>query len=213
MAEFVTPADVRAYLQASENVGQWSNSLIGSNIAAASGNLQRWTGRQFEAQSNTRKVFTTHGAAYVTIPDLRSTSEITLQGTTLEAESTYYLVPDRMNTGVYTGVQFRAFGAYDYRSNPEWFDRNLDNPRWGRDHYSLPNDLVITGTWGHVPIPAEVQHATIVLAAYYVLRSDALLSGQLARLEQGVVLDYSNLPIEVQNFVETWRLGPVMAAV
>ena len=60
---------VRDYLVITDTSGQWSSSLIGSNIAAASGNLQRWTGRQFEPQgSNTAvtKRFSTHGRTSTT---------------------------------------------------------------------------------------------------------------------------------------------------
>jgi hypothetical protein len=216
MAEFVTPAMVRDYLQANATTGQWSNSLIGSNIAAASADLQRWTHRQFEANSNTAviKRFTTNGAAYLPIPDLRSASSVQLQGVALEADSTYYLIPDPMNTGVNLGIQFRSFGTSDYRSNPEWFDRNLDSPRWQARSgaWSLPNDLAIAGYWGHVPLPDPLLHATTALAGYYVLRSDALLSGAINRLEQGTIFDLSQLPIEVRRFVEDWKVGPSLVA-
>jgi hypothetical protein len=214
MADFVVPANVRDYLQATGLTGQWSNAIIGSNIAAASGNLQRWTGRQFEPQGSNLAVtkrFTTNGQAYMVLPGLVSASSVTLQGTTLEADTTYWLIPDRLNTGVHTAIQLRAFGRYDYRSNPEWFDRNLDHPRWFGS--TLPNDLAIAGHWGHFPYPPELMHATTVLAGYYTLRSDALLAGTVNRLEQGVIFDLSQLPIEVQNFVDQWRLREQAVAI
>lgn len=208
--EFTTPAYVKDYLQASGTTGQWSNALIGSNIAAASANLQRWTRRQFEHSSNlaVTRTFTTNGAAYLPIPDLRpgGTTTATLQGTDLEENTTLWFIPDQSHPEVYIGVQLRAFGRYDYRSNPEWFDRNLDHPRWRGS--TLPNDLVITSDrWGWFPYPTELIHATAVLAGYYTLRSDALLGGAVNRLEQGVIFDLSQLPIEVQNFVDAWKVG------
>ena len=218
MAEFVTVANVKDYLQATGTTGQWSSAVIGSNITAASADLQRWTNRQFEPQgSNTAvtKRFTTNGAAFMVIPDLRSATSVTLQGTTLEDGSTYHLIPDKYNSGVFTGIQFRAFGRYDYRGNPDWFDRNLDSWRWqySGGSYSLPNDLTITGAWGWVPLPDSLLHATTVLAGYYVLRSDALLSGAINRLQEGIIFDLSQLPVEVQNFVREWKLSDQMATV
>lgn len=207
MATFVTPATVRNYLNITATTGQFSDSLIGSNINAASSFLQHRTGRQFEWQgSNVRKTFTTEGRAYLTIPDLRQANTVTLQGTDLTADSTYYLIPDRNNTGVFTGIQFRAFGqGRDYRGNPEWFDRNLDSWRY-RGEWSLPNDLSITGEWGHVTLPPELLHATTVLAGYYTKRPDAVLSGGIQTPEGGI-FDLSALPVEVTTFIADWKLG------
>jgi len=146
------------------------------------------------------------------IPDLRSAVSVNLQGTALTADETYYLIPDSQHLGVHIGIQFRAFGRYDYRSNPEWFDRNLDSPRYLSARGSLPNDLVIDGHWGHIPYPDGLLHATIALAGFYVLRSDALLSGAINRIEQGVVFDLSTLPIEARRFVEEWKIGPSLVA-
>jgi hypothetical protein len=205
MATFVTPANVRTYLGITATTGQYADALIGSNINAASDFLQRRTGRQFEYQgSNVEKRFTTGGAAALSIPDLLTASSVTLQGSDLVAESGYWLVPDRNNTGTYTAIQFRPFGRYDYRSNPEWFDRNLDSWRWPLS--SLPNDLVITGEWGHRSLPPELLHATVVLAGYYTKRSDAVLSGGL-QTPEGNIFDLSNLPVEVSTFIEGWKLG------
>ncbi len=214
MATFVTPAQVRDYLNITATTGQYSNDLIGSNINAASGFLQRRTGRQFEWQgSNVRKVFTTEGRAYLTIPDLRQANDVQLQGTALEADSTYYLIPDRNNTGVFTGIQFRAFNQGDYRANPDWFDRNLDSWRWrGRYDWSLPNDLAITGEWGHVTLPSELLHATVVLAGYYTKRPDAVLSGGIQTPEGGI-FDLSALPIEVRSFIDDWKIGESLVSV
>jgi len=212
MAAFATVADARAYLGGPADSGQFTTAIIGSNIVVASAALQRMTHRQFEAQVGATKTFSTEGRANVTIPDLESATAVTLNSSSLTANSTYYLIPDGMNSGVHTGIQFRAFGRYDYRSNPEWFDRNLDSPRYLSARGSLPNDLVIDGHWGHIPYPDSLLHNTIVLAGHYVLRSDALLSGAINRIEQGVIFDMSALPHETRRFVEEWKIGPTLVA-
>lgn len=210
MAEFVTPAMVRDYLQATDTSGQWSASLIGSNIAAASHNLQRWTGRQFEPQgSNTAltKKFSTHGRTYLHIPDLRSVTSVTRHGSALTVDENFHLIPDRMEPGVFTAIQLSGLRAYDdYRSFPEWFDRNYDNWLQRGRMTDIPNDLHVAGLWGHVPYPAPLEHATKVLAAYYTIRPDALLAGA-RQTPEGNVFDLSNLPREAQDFVRDWKLA------
>lgn len=211
MPQFIDPQVVRDYLGTQDTVAtkQWSNSLIGSNIAAASDNLQRWTNRQFEPQgSNTAvtKVFSTEGAASITIPDLRSTSAITLNGATITENETFYFVRDRNQSGVYVGLEFPGF-RNRWSPGLNTFDINYNHLRWGEYRFeTLPNNLSITGVWGHDPYPASLLHATMILAGYYTLRPDALLGGAVNRLESGVIFDLSQLPNEVQKFVQEWRI-------
>jgi hypothetical protein len=191
--------------------GKYSDPLITSNIRAASAFIERATGRQFEAQSATTKTFTTNGLSALRIPDLRSATSITLQGATLDADESYWLITD--NRGIYTTLQFRAYGTgYSYLSNPQWFDRNLDR-YWGRYGYgSLPNDLVITGNWGWDPLPEDLLHATKVLAAWYTKRPASVLAN-VAFTPDGNTLNYSEYPPEVASFIEAWKLGPMLVAV
>lgn len=211
MAEFVTAATVRDYLTVTGSSGAWSDSLIGSNIAAACSNLQRWTNRQFEPQgSNTAvtKRFTTRHRSYLTIPDLQVANTVTLHGSTLTQDETYYLIPDRMNTGVFVAIQLpNRRDPGDYRSFSGWFDRNYDRMRFHLD--DIPNDLEITGVWGHPVYPDPVLHAAKVLAAYYTLRPNAVLGG-VSLTTQGTEVDLSQLPREVQDFVRDWYLGDYM---
>lgn len=208
MAEFTTPSDVRDYLVATGTTGQWSTARIGSNIAAASGNLQRWTNRQFEPQgsnSNITKRFSTLGRSYLVIPDVRSVTAVRLNGATLTANESYYLQPDRLQTGVHVGIEFP--NRVNFRHSSEWFDRGYDSPYWrSRLLTGLPNDLEIdSNAWGHSPLPSELIHATTVLAAFYTIRPDALLSGA-RQTPEGNVFDLSRLPLEVQGFVSDWKL-------
>lgn len=215
---FVTAAAVREYmgLNSVSSDSKYSDATIGSNIRAAIGTLERTTHRRFTDVTATLK-FTTNGAAYVTIPGLRTATSVTNQGSALVADSTYYLIPDSQQTGVYTGIQFRAFGTRGmegpwWLSNPEWFDRNLDSPwhpanRGGGT--SLPNDLSIAGDWGYVDdstMPEAVRHAAKVLAAFYTKRPDAILSGGITTPD-GNTFDLSRYPVEVQQFIGDWRVS------
>jgi hypothetical protein len=219
----VSVAAVREYMELNTpaSSSKYSDETIGSNVRAAQGFLERKTGRVFEDTQATKK-FTTNGQAFLAIPGLRSVSgSVQLQGTTLDADSTYYLIPDAQQTGVYTGIQFRAFGTGTYGgpwwlSNPQWFDRNLDHPHYpanrGYSTTSLPNDLVIDGSWGwtDAQMPEAVRHAVKVLAAWYTKRPDALLAGGLST-PGGDVVDMSQVPVEVQLFVADWRASSMAA--
>lgn len=218
----VTTAAVREYmdLNSVSSSSRYSDSTLGSNIRAAQGMLERTTGRIFESITATKK-FTTNGAAFIAIPGLRTASSIQLQSTALVGDETYYLIPDSQQTGVHTGIQFRAFqtsgtNPYWYKSNPEWFDRNLDSPwyQYAGARTSLPNDLVIAGDWGwtDAQMPEPVRHAVKVLAAYYTKRPDAILSGGITTPD-GNTFDLSGLPVEVQAFVPEWRVGPSVVSV
>jgi hypothetical protein len=195
---------------------KYSASTIGSNIRAAGAWMERRTGRIFGDETATKK-FTTYGKPYLLIPGLRTATTVTLDGTALTADSTYWLLPDAQQTGLYTGIQFRAFGKGPlpwYLGVPDWWDRGLDMPGQPSGG-SLPNDLVIVGDWGYVDdatMPEEVRHTAKVLSAYFTKRPDAILGGALATPEGGVV-DLSQFPIEVQAFVAEWRLEQGVEAV
>ena len=204
MPAFVNASNVRAYLTVTNINGQWDAALIGSNISAASSFLQRRTGRQFEAQTAVTKKFSTHGKAYLTIPDLRSATSVTLNDATMTADESYFLIPDRNNSGVYVGIEIPT---YRRAMNPglNTFDINYNHLRWGTE--PLPNNLVIAGNWGHSPLPDELLQATVVLASWYTIRPDALLANA-RQTPEGNVFDLSALPVEVSEFINNWRISP-----
>lgn len=202
---WLTAADLRTYLGTSETSGRYADTPLGSNIRAAQGFLERRTGRQFDVQTATTKLFTTNGEAVVPIPDLASVTSITLQGATLDADETYWLHPDVRHSGVYVNVQLRTFGN-DHRSNPEWFDRALDSPLYRYRRSSLPNDLSITGTWGWASKPDDLLLGVKALAAWITKRADAVLAGAV-QTPDGSIMDYSRWPEEARAAVDVYRRG------
>lgn len=215
MPAFVNASNVRAYagvmaIDATDD--RWNEAQLGSNIRAASAFLQRRTGRQFEVQLGVTKKFTTNGSSFLSIPDLSSATSVTLAGTTLTRDETFWLVPDAQQSGVSIGIQFRPFGhRADYRSWPNWFDTNLDR-RWYPGYGSDPNDLSITGDWGHDPLPDELLHATAVMAAWITRRPDALLGG-VSVTAAGTEIDLGAIPVEVRAFIEAWKVGDSVVSV
>jgi hypothetical protein len=176
---------------------RYSDQTIGSNIRTASWFLERATGRLFGARSASTLKFSTNGEPYMTIPGLRTATSVTWSGSTLTADSTYWLIPDSQQTGVYTGVQLRGFqrreGGPSYLSAPDWFDRGLDMPGApGHVLDSIPNDLVIVGDWGYLDadMPPPVQAATVTLAAFLTKYPDAVLIGA-SQTAQGNSIDLS----------------------
>lgn len=206
---WLTPADLRVYLGTAQVDGKYADSPLGSNIRAAQGFLERQTGRQFDVQTATTKTFTSNGAAVVSIPDLRSATSISLQGTALVSSETYWLLPDTRHSGVYVNVQLRAFGS-DWRGNPQWFDRNLDHPRYLAGT-GLPNDLSITGDWGWLSKPDDLLIGVKALAAWLTKRADAVLAGAMQDAT-GSVFDYSQWPPEAQAARRTYLRGEQMVA-
>lgn len=205
MPAFVNASNVRAYLTVTNINGQWDAALIGSNINAASSFLQRRTGRQFEAQTAVTKKFSTHGKAYLTIPDLRSASSVSLNDGTMTADESFYLVSDRNNSGVFVGIEFPSF-RQGWNPGLNTFDINYSHLRWGGGYETLPNNLSITGNWGHSPLPDELLQATVVLASWYTIRPDALLANA-RQTPEGNVFDLSALPVEVSEFMNSWRIS------
>lgn len=217
MALFLAVSEVRDYLQQTSTTGRFSDAQIGSNIRAAQSYLQRRTGRQFENQTATTKTFTTLNRAIVNIPDLRTATTVTKTGS---VTTDYDLLPDRMSSGVYTGIQFRVpyvSGGDWYKSDPLWWDKNLDRPNYagGVGYFSSePNDLTIEGDWGYTGdgMPYDVLHAVKLLASFYTLRPQSVLAGASVTPE-GALLTYRELPIEVRTFIEEWSLGEQAAVV
>ena len=199
-------AAVREYLQTSATTGQFTDGFIGSNIRVATAQLQRVTNRQFEAQTAT-KVFTTRGRASLTIPDLLTATAVTLNGSALVANSSYYLIPDAQNTGVFTAIDLPQYRfPFDYRSYSDWFDKGYDNPLFqARLRSGIPNDLSIAGSWGHTGAVDEFDFAVKVQAAWLTKRPDAVLSNTL-QTPEGNILDLSRIPPEVQQFISGWRI-------
>jgi len=210
VAAFVIPSQVRDYLNEQALTGSWSDAQIGSNIRAASANLQRWTGRQFEAQTAASKTFTTNGQAVIHIPDVRSVSSVSSHGSPLTVDEGYWLVPDRYDQSVAIGMTFRVVNSGQdplwYLHDSQWWDKGLD--LYHRSWASSPNDLVVVGDWGWDPLPEPLLHATKVLAGYYTLRPASILA-DVRITEGGAILSYRSLPQEVQDFVTDWRIGPM----
>lgn len=207
---------VRDYIDITSSSGNaaaaFSDQSIGSNIKAATEFLERATKRYFYDRPGVTLTFTSEGRAEVPIPGLRTATTVTMASAARTANSSYWLLPDYQQSGVSLAIALRAFtnrtDGPAYLGYPEWFDRNYDSPKWSFSRGSLPNDLVILGDWGYTDalMPDAARHACKVLAAYYTLRPNSLLSGA-TQTPGGSFYDLSSLPVEVADFIQNWRAG------
>jgi len=214
---FISAGELRDYLDTALTDKRYATARLESNIRAASSFLERESARQFEVQAGVTKTFTTHGRAQLSIPDLRVATTVTKSDSALTADSGYYLMPDRHEQTIFTAIQFRTYQSRldgpSYLHQSDWWDRGLDSGiEAGRSWASTPNDLTILGDWGWLLAPDELLMACKALAGFYTVRPDSILSGSSVSAD-GTFRDYSNLPIEVQDFMRDWTLGSQMVAV
>ena len=242
MTLLVTQAQVRTYINdvSATTSDQYSDDTIGSNILAAQSILEQVTGRYLVPRTFTSAgpfVKTTMLAAQVAIPGFRSITTLTWGGSTLVQNQSFWAIPDAMQTGVYTGVQFRAFRSDAYGqgiqgtpygpwiANSQWFDQAADSPFYpanlggGSFFSSMPLDLVIVGEAGYDPTlavgePGAVPFAALMaikkLAAFYTMEAASLMA-QVAITPQGGVLTYANSGLDkVADFIAAFKGGQPM---
>jgi len=226
--QLVTPSQVRDYLELNSpgSSSKYSDATIGSNILAAQYYLEHKTGRFLVDRPATTWVIpgATMLRAQVALPGFRAFTSVTWGGSTLSVgfqaggSDSCWALPDLLNSGVYTALQFRAWrvdnNPFWYWADRNWWDKALDNPfypgNWGGGYAwtSMPDDLVIVGdgSWAQGDEPPIVDHVIKVLASFYTMRPASILA-DVAITPSGGVLNYTRLPSEVVEFVADWKLG------
>lgn len=222
---------VRDYLvlNSTPSTSQYTDQTIGSNIRAATSDLEQATGRFLAPRtfsSGNPWKYTTMLAPIVPLPGFRTTTTITWSGGIVVPDTSCWLLPDAMQTGVFTGIQFRPLrtdlgGAPWYLADSGWFDKALDSPFYpgnyggGVAYTSMPNDLTIVGEAGYDPTltpgdygypPEAVLAAVKVLASWKTMRPASVMS-DVATTPAGNTMPYAALPPEVQIFIRDWRVG------
>lgn len=238
MTLMVSVAAVQDYINTTSITGseQYTSATIGSNIQMAQSMLEHAVGRFIVPRTFTTDApfyLTTSNRQQVPLPGFRSVSSVTRSGATLTANSSYWLIPDTQQTGVYTGMAFRAATGPDFWpgtpgtpygpwvTNPQWFDYAADSPFYptnvGGNYWltSLPNDLAIAGEAGYdlstasdIPPgpPSLALMAIRALAAWLTMRPASLMADS-AITAQGGVISYSQSPAEVRDFIATFKGG------
>ncbi len=245
MTLLIAPEAVREYILLNNNnvpsSSQYSDATISSNILSAQSALEKacqryFAPRTFDASFPWRQ--TTMLRAQVPLPGFRTFTSVTWGGSLLTVDvnnaagASCWAIPDVQQSGLYIGLQFRAYRA-DASGRPwwiadsGWFDKAFDSPfypgNWGGGYFysSMPNDLLIQGVAGYDPtlpvdsiggLPSAVLHAIKVLASFYTMRPASILA-DVAMTPQGAVLTYSQMPTEVRMFLAEWAIGQMAVSV
>lgn len=210
----VSLAEVKTYLGLT---GTGDDQLLSSLIPVAEARLERDTGRTFAYASNTTHTYSTDGQASIVIRDTPSngsnTRTVTLNGVTLTKDTGYWMLPDRRNPDVSTTIQLRYYDtsrAGWYKAEPQWWDRNLDNPRISG---GIPNDLVISGSEGHpIPVPADVVGMARTMTALLYWQAKSGASGTITT-PTGETIDLTANPVGYDEFVRDWRIRTAVSGV
>ncbi len=243
MTLLVSTQSVRDYLllETPSSSSQYSDGTIASNIQSAQSELEQichryFVPRTFDASYPWR--LTTMLRAQVPLPGFRTFTSVMWGGSLMEVDvnnpgsPSVWAIPDSQQTGIFTGLQFRAFradasGRPWWVADPQWFDKALDSPffpgNYGGGYFysSMPNDLLIQGAAGYDPTldvdslggpPSAVLNAIKILAAWHTVRPPTIMANQMLT-PQGGVLNFSGLPHEVQDFIASWTIGQQVVSV
>jgi hypothetical protein len=190
--------------------GTAEDALLASIASNASARAERDTHRAFSVTSNVTRTYSTDGADLIAIRDIPRTDAsrvVTKSGSALVEGESYWLIPDPRNPDVSTEMQLRAFTDLGpgYKSDPLWFDKNLDLAwdKYGRS--ALPNDLTVEGVEGHPELPLDVRAAILELAGWMYWRSKAGGAGTV-QLPTGEDVALTELPPGYAEFVMRWSL-------
>jgi hypothetical protein len=192
--------------------GSQDDTLLGTCADDAAAQAERDTGRVFAAASNVTRHYSTDGQASLVIHDRPYTDAsrvVTLSGVTMTEGTDVWFLPDRRNPEVTTTIQLRYYDPAAFRSDPMWWDRNLD---WQYARGAEPNDLVISGIIGH-PFPVDdIIHAVTELAAWYYYRAKSGASG-VVTTPTGEPIELGDIPPRYAAFVRNWAIRTAVASV
>lgn len=238
MSMVISTQAVRDYLELNSpgTTSRYSDATIGSNILAAQSRLEKETHRFMVDRPSWTWATTTMLAAQVPIPACRAFTSVTFGGAVLtiglpgdgNTGPSAWGIADEINSGVFTALQFRPWRADSNMpwwmalgGANSWFDQAADNPFDPRNRgggyawTSMPNDLVITGSFGWDSTlaadsfggyPSIFLHAVKVLAGFYTMRPASILA-DVAITPQGGVLNYTRDAPEVAQFIADYRVG------
>ena len=215
MAPFITLTDIKTYLG---KTGTDDDVLIASIASNACMLAEQHTGRTFSVTSNVTRYYSTDGQSSLTlgddVPMNDTTRVVTLNGATMVENSNVWFLPDRRNPDISITIQLRPYDRSRpdwYKQFPNWFDANLDNPRWSQIS-GMPNDLKIVGTVGHPAVLGDVRAGTLELAAWLYWRAKGGASS-FAELLTGTDVDLALLPMAYQVMVQNWKVRTAVVAI
>lgn len=210
----ISLAELKTYLGLT---GTQDDALLASVASNASAVAESRTSRTFAVTSNTVRVYSPDGQASITIHDRPITDAarvVTMDGVTLTEDEGYWLLPDRRNPDISTTLQLRYYDRSRgdwYKADPNWFDRNLDNPRTGISS-TTPNAIRIEGVIGHPELPLSAKEPILTYGAWLYWRRKSGASG-FVQLPNGEALDLTTEPEPWLAFIRDWRIRTAVVLV
>lgn len=191
---YCSVADVKNYLGVSE---AGDDALLADLIADAQKAIDNYTGRTFEASSDTTRYFDVDvdvdGATLYFDDDLcaittcKTNADASGGGTSL-TQDTHYISQPRNITPWYG---FKMLSSSDY----DW--DYTDDSEMG---------IEITGRWAYsTGAPNDIKHACRRLASYYYRQKDAQVFDTTAMPEAGVLIIPQGIPHDVKLTLDPYR--------
>lgn len=189
---YCAASDVKTYLGIS---GSGDDALLALLCTRAQAMVDAYTGRTFEASSNTDRKFDAvrdvEGAVLYLDADLASINTIT-NGDATTVTSGQYVTEPRTTTPYYA-IRLKASAgvAWTYTTDPE-------------------NAITISGKWAYsTTAPADIVHATIRWAAFLYRQKDAQVFDTTATPELGIITVPQGVPADVQKLLAPYtRIVP-----
>lgn len=203
--------DVKTYLGLTTT---GDDAIITERLATAIGMAERDTGRTIASGSNSVTRYSSNGDSVLQIHDRPYTDgsrTVTWNGVSMVEGTNVWFLPDRRDQNITASLQIRFFNQTGewYKTDPYWWDKNLDRRGFGA---SLPNDIVVSGIIG-MPFPkSDITGAILVLTAFLYWRAKSGASGTAYDIT-GDSFSLAETPPEYQRFVADWRVRSAVAKV
>lgn len=182
---YTTAALLKSYLGIT---GTTDDTLLGNLLARAESIIDAYTGRHFEAATETR---------YFTSADTDG-QELLLYGHDL-------LAVTKLTNGDGVEVIAADYRLFPRNETPKWAVRLDESKSWNWS--TGDSEVSIAGSWGYATsAPADIVHACIRLASFLYRQKDS--SADIDRpivTGDGVTLMPSGLPNDVQKMLDRYK--------
>jgi hypothetical protein len=164
------------------------DDLLQELIDRAAGIIDAYTGRRFEAETDTR---------YFQETDVDG-NELPLYGNDL-------LTITKLTNGDGVEITSADYRLFPRNSNPKWLIKLDESKSWSFS--TGDSEISVAGTWGwSATAPADIQHACVRLSAFLYRQKDT--SADIDRpmvTGDGVTIMPSGLPSDVQKLLDRYK--------
>ena len=189
---YCTAAQVKTYLGVS---GAGDDTLIGDLITRAQAWIDSYTGRTFEASTNSTRRFTvnedTDGAWLYFDEDIASITTVTnlADATSTQTISSTEYVTFPRNQTPYVAIRIldSASKEWDYSADPEM-------------------GVTVAGKWAYsTAAPNDIVHGCVRLASYLYRQKDSQVFNTTSFPEAGVVETPGDMPPDIAKILDQYR--------